>query len=279
MAKTKPSRGTLSPELGNALSNLAERGKALFSVEDFARAMGRPRKEVWRPLTFLVDRGWVVRLMKGQYLIVPLEAGPKATWTEDSLLVGSHLAEPSAVAYWSACHYWDWTEQVPRTVFVQTTQRTWKKSRDIQGVRYRFVLVRKGKFFGTVRRRAQRGEITVTDREKTLVDCMDHPELCGGVGQVLAMLPQAEGLDWDRVDDCLERMDSGAVYKRLGWLVEHLGDRFKVPDRRKRIDAWQSKLTGGDAPLEPGGPQTGPGDSRWRVRLNVPGVLSNRGRR
>jgi len=274
VTKTNKRRGTLSAELANALTRLASGGKSIFTVDDLAEALGKPARQVWRTLTFLVERGWAARLMKGVYLIVPLEAGPESAWSEDSLVVAGYLARPVAVAYWTACHHWNWTEQVPRTVFVQTPQRVRPTTRTVIGVQYRFVQVQPNKFFGTVRRTAGQGQFTVTDREKTLVDAMDHPELCGGIGQVVEMLPTAaQAVTWDRVDEYVKRLSSGAAYKRLGLLVEHLGEKVRVPGRAERIERWQSLLTGGYAPLEPRRPMDGPTNARWRVRLNVPGVL------
>jgi predicted transcriptional regulator of viral defense system len=147
-------------------------------------------------------------------------------------------------------------------------------TKTVLGVRYRFVRVRAAKFFGTVKRSVGQGQTTVTDREKTLVDALDHPELCGGIGQVIEMLPAAaQAVNWDRVEEHLKRLGSGAAYKRLGLLVEHLGEKVRIPDRAGRIERWRSLLTGGYAPLEPRRPMIGPANARWRVRLNVPGVL------
>lgn len=271
MPKNNKGRGTLSGELAGALTRLAA-NTPLFTVEEFARAIGRPKSKTWRVLHFLQEGGWIERLSKGKYLIIPLEAGPEATWSEDALVIACHLAEPASVAYWSACHYWGWTEQVPRTVFVQTTQRKTQSARVVLGVQYRFVRVQPHKFFGHIKRTTERGEFTVTDREKTLIDALDHPELCGGILLVMAMLPTAEGIDWDKVDDYLERMNSGAIYKRLGFLAERLGPKLDLPDRESRLERWRSRLTGGYAPLDPGGPPGGRYESRWRVRINVPGL-------
>lgn len=247
MAKT---RGTLSAELGRALSRLAADNKAVFTVEDFAQAAPRPKRKTWRVLNFLLDGGWITRLAKGKYLIVPLQAGPESAWSEDSLVVAGHLASPAAVAYWSACHHWNWTEQVPRTVFVQTTQKKMHNTRTVLGVRYRFVRVGAGKFFGTVRRSVGGGQITITDREKALVDAFDRPDLCGGIAQVAQMLPvAAEAVEWDRLDGYLARMKSGAIYKRLGFLVEHIRGKLSIPRRSERIEGWRSRLTGGHALL------------------------------
>jgi len=267
-------RGTLSAQVATVLAGLSAKGKTFFSLADFAAGMGWSRPRASKLLHQLQESGWVVRIVRGTYLIVPLEAGPESTWSEDSLVVAAYLAKPAAVAYWSACHHWNWTEQVSRTIFIQTPQRVRAASRKVIGVQYRFVCVQHRKFFGTTRRTAGQGQFTVTDREKTLVDALDHPELCGGIGQVIAMLPAAvPAVNWDRVEEYLKRLGSGAAYKRLGLLVEHLGEKVHIPGRAGRIERWRSLLTGGYAPLEPRRPMTGPASARWRVRLNVPGVL------
>ncbi len=273
MAKSKQ-RGTLSAQVATVLAGLSASGKTIFLVNDFAASMGCSMSRASKLLHQLQESGWVVRITRGKYLIVPLEAGPESDWSEDSLLVASHLADPAAVAYWSACHHWNWTEQIPRTVFVQTTQKKMHNTKTVMGVRYRFILVREAKFFGTVERSVGQGQFTVTNKEKTFVDAMDHPEHCGGIGQVVEMLPSAaKVMNWDRVEEYLERLGSGAAYKRLGMLVELVGRKVRIPQRPERIERWYKLLTGGYAPLEPRRPMTGPVNARWRVRLNVSGVL------
>jgi len=268
---TKKERGALSRELAKALTHLASRAP-VFTVEEFAQVMGRPKNKTWRVLHFLLEGGWIERLSKGKYLIIPLEAGPEATWSEDAMVIACHLVELASIAYWSACHYWGWTEQVPRTVFVQTTQRKLRTTQVVLGVQYKFVHVRPRKFFGHLKRTADRGTFTITDREKTLIDALDHPEFCGGIRLIMEMLPAAEHINWDKVDRYMERMGSGAIYKRLGFLAERLGTRLALPDRDKRLAKWRSRLTGGYAPLDPEGPPGGRADSRWRVRVNVSGL-------
>ena len=68
--------------------------------------------------------------------------------------VGVAPSAPTAVAYWSACHYWNWTEQMPRTVLVQTPRRVRPRNRKVLGVTYQFVRVLSEKFFGTIERTA-----------------------------------------------------------------------------------------------------------------------------
>lgn len=77
-------------------------------------------------------------------MIIPLEAGPERLWSENALIIASHLVSPGAVAYWSAMRFWNMTEQLPRVQFIQTTKR--KRSVNIQGINYRFVTVSDKRF-------------------------------------------------------------------------------------------------------------------------------------
>ncbi|OGL46744.1 MAG: hypothetical protein A2161_18340, partial [Candidatus Schekmanbacteria bacterium RBG_13_48_7] len=242
MEKNKSKRGTLSAELADVLSRLSSEGKKLFTVEEFARTIRRSKPKIWRILSFLNSNGWIIRLARGKYLIIPLEAGPESTWSENSLVIATHLANPSAVAYWSACNYWHWTEQIPRTVFVQTTQKTMHNNKIILGVQYRLVQVQGVKFFGTIVRWSGENHFTITDREKTFVDMIDHPSLCGGIYHVIKILQTAEELNWDKINGYMEKMNNGAIYKRLGFLTEFIGNKLKLPHRKIQLKNWNEHL-------------------------------------
>jgi len=138
-------------------------------------------------------------------------------------------------------------------------------------VTYRLIRVTPRKFFGIIERTAGERRFSVTNREKTLVDALDRPDLCGGIRQVMEMLPAAE-VEWGKVETYIEKMGSGAIYKRMGFIVEFLGEKARIPGRERRLSAWRSRLTGGYAPLEPGSRLSGPANNRWLVRVNVPAL-------
>ena len=85
-------------------------------------------------------------------MLVPLSAGPDRVSTENGLVIGTRLVEPSAVAYWSALRFWGFTEQVPQTVFVQSPRRKLQSRLVLAGVQYQLVTIRALRFFGLVRR-------------------------------------------------------------------------------------------------------------------------------
>ena len=246
------------------LARMAAESRTIFSTAE-AEAFWEGGTPLPLFLHRLVTKGWLKRLQHGVYLLVPLEAGVERAWSESPLVIAPYLVKPAAVAYWSALHYWQFTEQLPRLTFVQSTRR--KRPVEILGLRFRFVTVRAAHYFGVAQRSWHGQTISLTDPEKTLLDCADRPDLSGGLAQLAQALPAATGLDWPKLDAYLERWGGGAVVKRLGYLVEHL--HLPMPHREQRLDRWQQLLTRGIAALEPGAGAAGPIVTRWRLRLNV----------
>ena len=254
------------------LTTLAAAGKQIFITEDAYALPGLAgtRRAVRDQIGRLVKKGWLERLEKGKYLIVPLDAGPERTWTEDAHVIAHHLVKPGQVAYWSALHYWNLTEQVPRTTLVQTTARKENRSPVVLGMRFRVVRVKPRKFFGTHRYRFGEWMLAVTDREKTILDCVDRPGLGGGADEVARALMAGDGdFDWTRLTAYLHRFGSGAAVKRLGFLVETL--KLNSPPELEMLEEWRRGLTAGLSKLDPSTPrQPHRIATRWRIQVNLP---------
>jgi predicted transcriptional regulator of viral defense system len=260
---------SLSHAEATFLTELAAQGKDIFTTRDAYRILGsgKPTRDT---LERLVDKGWLERVERGRYLIVPLEAGPERVWTEDALVLASHLVNPSMVAYWSALSHWNLTDQVPRVTYVQTPIRKENRTPVVLGMRFRIVRVKREKFFGGHTVRVGESPVQVTDPEKTLIDCLDRPELCGGVAEVARALREGDGeINWERATGHLRRFGSGAVVKRLGFLVESMG--LSHPPGPGIVGQWQGMLTAGISPLDPSNPLDRHRiATRWRIGVNLP---------
>ena len=132
---------SLSDAEASFLTTLAASGKQIFATKDAYDVLGKS-KATRDALARLVDKGWLERIEKGKYLIVPLEAGPDRTWTEDAHVIAGHLVSPGMVSYWSALNYWNLTEQVPRITYVQTTARKENRRPRVLGMQFRIVRVK-----------------------------------------------------------------------------------------------------------------------------------------
>jgi predicted transcriptional regulator of viral defense system len=256
---------TLSAGESALLSRLAAAGKTIFSTAEAQEFWGAPTP-IKTVLHRLEKKGWLQRVERGVYLLIPLEAGPERTWSESPLVIAPSLIQPAAVAYWTALHYWQMTEQIPRITFVQSTKR--KQPLEIQGMRFQFVTIKKERFFGVLERTLNGKKFFVTDREKTLVDCADRPDLSGGILQLAQALETGYAeIDGPKLDAYLKRWEGGTVVKRLGYLV----DRLQIPivEREQRLAEWQKMISQGISLLEPGAGRSGPVVTRWGLRINV----------
>ena len=261
----------LSQREADFLSRLAAENRSVFRIEEVATHWPDPTT-IHAVLSRLQRGGWLKRIERGLYLLVPLSAGPSRVWTEEALVIAARLVTPSAVAYWSALRFWNFTEQMPRTIFVQSPQRKFRPSLTIEGVRYQIVTIRHQGFFGIVQRAVSEQAVPITDREKTILDTADRPDLCGGIWQLAQTLRNHwAALDWPKLDAYLAHFASGALYKRLGYLVETLD--LPLPERSALLADWQARMTAGIALLDPSesdrGTVAGSIHQRWRVRDNI----------
>ena len=116
-------------------------------------------------------------------------------------------------------------------------------------------------------------KVMISDREKTAIDCIDLPALAGGVGEAATILANASRrFDWTKVADYLERIGSGALARRFGWLVDHV--KADVPaeirDRLLRLAARSRKTWLGPDPARASAVHGAIGyDETWRLFVNV----------
>lgn len=172
------------------------------------------------------------------------------------------------MAYWTALHHGQLTEQVPRITYVQTTTRKLPSRKIVLGRVYQFVTVTARKFFGHRREFIGHHGYRITDREETIPDCLDRPDLAGGIPEVVKTLRSTDQIRWSHLDDYVARMGSGAVVKRLGFLVERLS--LSIPDREEHLAWWRERRTQGLAILDPSSLREAHRiDTRWRIRVNL----------
>jgi predicted transcriptional regulator of viral defense system len=137
------------------------------------------------------------------------------------------------------------------------------KSREIHGMAYRVRMVTEREFFGTTPTSVEGTSVHVSDLEKTLVDCADHPEFGGGVRKFASAMNVADeqGCAWESVGEYLERLDNGTATTRIVYLADQLG--IDLPTRAALVASFTSRYS----LLDPTRPRTGSTDSTYRLRL------------
>jgi len=267
MVAHPPSR-SLSRIEARIILGLEEEGRTELSLDDIETraSVGRPFA---RTLAHrLARKGWLQRLGGGRYLVNPSRHGPDSIADTDPFRVGSRLVKPYYFGYATAAELWGLLPQAGPVYYLVSTRRT--SVAVPHAAQFRLVRVSPARFFGvtTVRRRGQ--SIRVSDRERTVLDCLDRPELSGGLGGAVAVLSSAKPhLAWGRLLRYVKRTGNRSLANRLGYLAERVRRSVRPPP------AWiRQMLPGPGDPYVPlglpgGHARRGTYDPRWHLIRNV----------
>ena len=238
------------------LDEVAKKGNA-FAFDEILKISNIQRNVLWRILSRLEKSGWIERIEKGKYMIIPLGA-EKGKYTLNEFVIGALLVKPYAIAYWSALHFYGLTEQIPHTVFIQTTVRKKKQKIRIFDVEYRLIRVKESKLFGIRKEWIEETQVNITDKEKAIVDCLDKPQYCGGIIEVTKALRNGE-FDKDKLIDYANKIENSAVIRRLGYLCDLLRIDILLPEIETRNYLY----------LDLTMPQKGVKNAKWRLIINL----------
>lgn len=238
-----------------------------FTVADAAAATEVDRPRAARLLRHLAGQGWVARLQRGLYTTVPLEADDPQHWSADPWAVAIAALSPGYVGGWTALHHWDLTDQVFSTTVFITSRPVPRRHRTIGDVRLELRHRPDRTLFGTRRVWREGTPVSVSDRERTLIDCLDDPSLGGGLRHTVeAIQTYAEAPDvaWEQLVEHGDRLGNRTVFKRLGYIVEAL-----ALAHQELIDVCLARVSAGTGRLDPRRPAGGTTVARWGLQLNA----------
>ena len=249
------------------LTSLYRSATGPFSVRDAADALSFTMPRTHRFLAYLAERGWLVRVCRGLYAPIPLDAIDPSAWREDPWVIASKLFGPDYyIGGWTACEHWDLTEQIFRETVVVTTKRVRSKEADIQGFPFRIRRTSPRKIFGTKPVWRDQTRVYVSDPSRTIVDVLDDPTLGGGIRHIADVVHtyfKGEHRDDALLEDYARRVGNRTIFKRLGYLLETLD--VHAPSL---LQACETSVSSGIGLLDPSLPDEGPVVWRWRLREN-----------
>jgi predicted transcriptional regulator of viral defense system len=262
---------SLSRQESKVVLALAERHRREATRAEIVELLGASQKAADHVIESLRRKGWLERATWGEYLLVPPELGPDALGDSNLLALASRIANPYYVGFGTAAAHYGLTTQHRNVIFVVTPVRL--RGREVGESRVRIVNLSSTKFFGYEAVDVLGYRVMISDREKTAIDCVDHPELAGGVGEAASILATASRrFDWNKAAGYLERIRSGALARRIGWLVNHV--QADVPpaarERLLHLAAHSRETWLGPDPARARAVEGAIGyDKTWRLFVNV----------
>jgi predicted transcriptional regulator of viral defense system len=248
-------------------------GLNVLDADIALRLVDISRKHAVNLLSSMARKGALHRIGRGRYVVIP----PEVMYARKSYVVDPHLiidevmradgeADAYYVAYQSAAALHGAAHQLPFALMVAIPYQ--HRPITLGQTQITFVQLKRAKLFGFHRIAYRDAYLNTSDRDKTVLDCLERFDLCGGVDEVARTVSVlVEDLTTDTLVDYLTRMDNQALTQRLGLILERLSTDQPVDEA---LIARLARLVGEHTyPLDPHGPEGGEVHPRWRIRENI----------
>jgi len=273
-SQNAPPRSETSPRtfktLGSRSSTLwvelNERGHTTFSLRDVEEITGLCGSSARTLIHKAERRGLITRLRSGLYTLVPFELGRATEYVGDPYVIAREMCEGRSyfLSHATAMELHRMVTQPQFTIYVSSTLRT--PPRSVHGHEYRFLTLKPADFFGLTQVWVTKQQsVTVSDKERTLLDALRQPQYAGGIPEVAkALWISRDGVKIPQLLDYAQHFSSGALRRRLGFLLE----LYQMASAAQ-LEPLRSNLTSTYDRLDPTLPKSGSFHSRWRLQLNV----------
>ena len=234
---TRENYRSLSSTESRLVLGLSEEGRRELTRRDAIERFALSAKSADDILQSLVRKGWLARAGRGKYLLIPPEWGATPLGESNTLALASQLTPDGYIAFSTAAAHWGLTTQLRSVIWVVT--RTHARNRRINDSEVRFARLPAKAMFAIERVDVYGYPVPMSDREKTVLDCISYPDRAGGIAEASAILAKAaRRWQWEKAIDYLERLGNTALIQKFGYLCSaaHLALPDSLRSRlRKRL--------------------------------------------
>jgi predicted transcriptional regulator of viral defense system len=220
----------------------------LVRVDDVMATLALNRPAAAKTLARWHAQGWLQRVGPGVYTPIPLDALATEQVLDDPWILVPALFDPAYIGGWTAAEYWDLTEQLFRDILVFTAKPLRTRQHVVHGISFALRHIQPIAIFGTRAIWRGRLKVQISDIHRTMIDMLADPSVGGGIRHVadcLAAYLKHKDADPSMLIRYAETLKNGAVFKRLGFLAS------TFPDQAALVEACRSRLTQGNAKLDP----------------------------
>lgn len=197
----------------------------VFTVSNASTSLGLSNTETAKILARWAQQGWLTRIRRGLYAVVPIEALDTKQTLEDVWVIVPELFSPCYIGGWSAAEYWDLTEQIFHDICILTEKQVIHKKQEIHHIPFMLTHIPSVLNFGTKTVWKKNKKIQVSDPHKTILDMLYTPQLGGGVQHVIDCFKEYINSPHFNVVQLMAyaiKINIGAIFKRLGFLSSKL---------------------------------------------------------
>jgi predicted transcriptional regulator of viral defense system len=250
-----------------------EENRQIFTVADFMSFYKISASYARKMISELVRTGWLIRLAKGQYQLLPAKTGLDPFPMVDKFVIACQAFPEGFIAYGSAAEHHGLSLQVFNSVFIANTERSGMRS--VGNLNVRLVKLAPTNYLGF--QSLNRGpSVKVATLERTLIDCVDRPDLAGGISDLVEILERSKKrADIEKVIDLLSSYSSKSLIKKVGFLLEQF-DYSLTEAQTETLLKMSSGVKTYLFSMRIPGTSKARYSKKWRLIVNAPGFYRKR---
>jgi len=205
----------------------------LKELVEFLQSSGRLNPNTLKTvLQYHLAKKHVARIRRGYYLVTN-DYLPGSHIEGDYLLIAGRMTDDAVISYHTAMEFHSLAYSVSSLVYFNSSQRIGRLVSDYgqyQQVDHPIALKPDSVFFETKLHDRMGMDIRVTTIERTLVDCLQRPELSGGWEEIWRSFESINFLDIQRVINYAVKLGNATTIAKVGFFLEQHQEQFDVKD-------------------------------------------------
>ena len=259
----------------NILKKFSGEDQEFFTYQDVVDGFPNTDKiYLSKVLSSMVEKGMLIKLNRNLYNIVPTSSDAQ-NYIPDWHIAAKHLmtGRKYYIGYYSAMQIHGLITQPSLKEIIVTESRLSTSTKIIQNVEFQFVFNVPKRFFGYKSTWINDYEkVMVSDLEKTIVDAVTKPHLCGGMVEVgKAIYETQDKIDFEKLLKYLTQNKSHAATKRYLFICDLLGMKW--------TSYYESMLQNSGSSysvLDTSAADDGKKNSRFGLKINIDaGAIKN----
>ena len=172
-------------------------------------------------IKYLLKKGYWKVLKKGLYQNTAFQDINK-------FILGSRLFRGGVIAYHSALEVHGLAQSIFNTVHIFITNIQNVEKSIINEIKYQPVKNTISK--GVIKVPIGQSQVLCIDQERTVIDCIDKLKYVGGLEEYFKSISSIAYINEKKVIDYLDAYDKAALYHKVGFVLDHFKNQWKVSE-------------------------------------------------
>jgi predicted transcriptional regulator of viral defense system len=215
----------LSPREMEVIARLSYEKVSVITQEQFDRYFRFPKRVREKVLFRLRKKGILNAVKKRVYFYSPLESGPAGSNINEFLIPSIFFPKGDYyVGYSTMYNYYGFIDQIFQAMYILNTSL--QREKTIGSMQFRMIKIPANRMYGLEKIIINDAKVTVSERERTLVDLIYFPEPVGGLKKAFEILREqikAKKADVKRLVRYAARFPNVSTRKRIGLILEQAG--------------------------------------------------------